>query len=466
MNPTAHGILFRAVEVWGRGVSDCRVRGSRVVELASILAPRDDEVVIDGACGALLPGLADHHLHLTAMAAREASLDLEPVSRAELPAVIASARADAQGWIRAVGYDHRVHGELARDVLDKWRPHAPVRVQHRSGALWVTNSAALERLGAAVASHPGVEQDATERITGRLWRADDWLRRVIDSRPPSLGPIGKKLAAYGVTHVSDATEDFDGSAGQLIADAVRAGELPQQVAIMGERTPSVLPPRVTVGPVKIVVSDHEMPSFADLTDRIRNAHAQARPVAVHCVTQSALSLTLAALDDAGVRGDDRIEHCAVADLNVAHELADRGIRVVTQPTMLARRGDRYWSDVEPQERGNLWRYGELLRIGVRVAPSSDAPYGDADPWACLRAARDRRTPAGRVVGETERVTPPTALRGMLSHLAEPGGRPRMIRLGADADLVLLDRPLGEALSRPDAGCVRVTIIDGTIVYQR
>jgi predicted amidohydrolase YtcJ len=56
------------------------------------------------------------------------------------------------------------------------------------------------------------------------------------------------------------------------------------------------------------------------------------------------------------------------------------------------------------------------------------------------------------------------MRGMLSPLHDPGGPPRRVAEGHPADLVLLDRPLGDALRSPDAGQVRATFIEGRVVY--
>ncbi|MCT9079586.1 amidohydrolase family protein [Streptomyces fulvoviolaceus] len=456
-------LLLRGVEIRGRLV-DCRIRGGVVAEIGPHLRVGADELVVRGDGGALLPGLADHHLHLTAMAARDASLDVSAVPRADLASVISRAAVDGDGWVRVVGHDDVVHGDLD---LDAWSPAVPVRVQHRSGALWLVNSAGLERLGAAAAAHEGVERDGSGRPTGRLWRADAWLREALGGRPPSLRAVGARLAALGVTHVADATPDP--GAAEVLADAVRRDELPQHVMVMApDPAPSTRStrahPRLSIGPVKLVVADHELPPLDDLADRIRRAHTDGRPVAVHCVSRTALALTLAAFDLAGGREGDRVEHCAVADPAAAKELALRGILVVTQPTLVALRGDDYWARVEPEDRPDLWRYAGLLRAGVQVAPSSDAPYGNPDPWACLRAATERRTPSGRVLGPDERVPAETVLRGLLSPLENPAGPARRITVGHSADLVLLDRPLTDALHAPDAGLVRATIIGGRIVY--
>ncbi|MFG3025403.1 amidohydrolase family protein [Streptomyces sp. NPDC048254] len=456
-------VLLRGVELHPRqGPVDCRIRRGVVAELGRRLRPRSDEFVARCDGGALLPGLADHHIHLAAMAAQRASLDVSALSREALESSIAQAVAGEDGWVRAVGYDDVVHGDLDRTVLDSWNRVLPVRVQHRSGALWLVNSPGLERLGALSAAHDGIERDTAGRPTGRLWRADAWLREVVGGRPPSLRAVGTRLAALGVTHVADATPD--GGAAGVVQAAVRRAELPQRVMVMAAGSDPPPHPRLSVGPLKLVVADHALPDVDDLVGRIRRAHADGRPVAVHCVTRTALALTVAALDRAGGLDGDRVEHCAVADRAAADELAARRIRVVTQPTLVALRGDDYWERVDPGDRADLWRYAGLLRAGVRVAASSDAPYGDPDPWACLRAASERLTPSGRVLGADERIPAEVALRGMLSPLDDPGGLARRVAVGRPADLVLLDRPLREALRAPDADHVRATFIEGRIVH--
>lgn len=451
-------LFIRGAEINGRPAMDCRVEAGHIDEVGPALrpAPKDHVLTADG--GALIPGLADHHVHLAALAAWRESLDLTGIRADGLAATLHSAEPDGRGWVRAVGYDDTDHGELDRDVLDGWAAEVPTRVQHRSGALWVLNSAALTRLGAETAAHPGIERDPAGRATGRIWRGDDWLRERLPTSPPSLRGVGHELAHYGITHVSDATPDTDGT---LLAEAVESGELPQHVATMS----AVAHPGLIAGPVKLIVADHALPDFAEFTERVRAAHRQGRPVAVHCVTRQALVFTLAALDDAGVRDGDRIEHCAVADLATAGELARRRIRVVTQPTLVARRGDSYRRRVEETDLPDLWRYATLLHAGVTVAPSSDAPYGDPDPWACLAAAGSRRTHSGHLLGHEERVPADTALAGMQSALDDPGGPPRKIHPGAPADLALLDRPLPQALRDTDARCVRATIIGGRLVYE-
>src|SRR5207302_3851661 len=175
-------------------------------------------------------------------------------------------------------------------------------------------------------------------------------------------------------------------------------------------------------------------------------HGAGRSVAVHCVTRVALVLALAAWETAGVAPGDRVEHGAVVPPDLALRLAELGLTVVTQPGFVRARGDSYLVEVAAEDRPWLYPCASLLAAGVAVGGSTDAPFGDPDPWRSIAAAVDRRTAAGAVLGEGERLTPERALALFLSPLDDSGGPPRRVAPGAAADLCLLDRPLAQALA--------------------
>jgi predicted amidohydrolase YtcJ len=461
------GLLVRDAEVDGGQRADVRIASGRVTEVGAGLPASLGEEVVDAAGGALLPGLHDAHLHLHALAAADRSVACGPpvvTDGPQLAAALAAAPATA-GWVRGIGYVESVAGDLNAADLDRLHGSRPVRIQHRSGALWIVNSRAAELLGLHDASHPGVERDDREIPTGRLWRADDWLReRLPHPAPPDLAAVGARLARLGITSVTDATPDLDGTALTSIADAVARGALPQRVELLGvalgwrELSPGLLP-----GPYKIVLADSGLPSLDDLTDRIRAAHAHNRSVAVHCVTREALVLLLVALHASGVQPGDRIEHAALVPAELLDELAAAKLRVITQPGFLTARGDDYLCGVPAADHADLYRCASLLTAGVPLALSSDAPYGPLDPWVVMTAAIHRRTSSGAVVGAAERLTPTQALAGYLGSPGSPGGTPRQVRVGASADLVLLDRTLEDALRAPNSDAVRMTLIGGRVV---
>ena len=462
-------MLIRGAEVEGRLV-DVRVDEERVDELGEGLDPQGDEVV-EARGGALIPGLVDHHIHLLAVAAALASVDCGPPEVRDAPALrdaLRRADADAHGWVRGVGYIESVAGELDAAALDRLDDRRPVRVQHRSGALWMLNSRAAELVGLQSADHPGVERDHTGRATGRVWRADDWLgERLPRGDAPDLDSVGRRLSGYGITTATDATPRLAAGARDALLAAVEDGTLAQDVVALGWPLDPAAPPsqggRLRPGPWKIVLADSGLPDFDELCAEISAAHRLGRPVAVHCVTREALALLLAALDTCGVLPGDRLEHAALVPPDVIPGLRSRGLTVVTQPGFLAHRGDDYTRDVPGRDLPDLYRCASLQAAHVPVGLSSDAPYGPLDPWAVMSAAVTRRTPAGVVLGPAERMTPAAALSSYLSPSDDPGGRPRRVVRGAAADLVLLHAPLEQALLELEADLVRLTFVRGRLV---
>jgi predicted amidohydrolase YtcJ len=446
-------VVLRDAEVTDVGVVDVLVRDGVVVAVGG---PADDtaDETVDCGRAALLPGLHDHHIHLLATAAAAGSVQCGPPAVRtldELRAAMVSAAPDADGWIRGIGYDESVAGGIDAAALDALRPDVPVRVQHRSGALWVLNSLGLEAIAVDGTDMAGVERNGAGRPTGRLWRLDGWLRERL-GRAGAIDLVGlsQRLASFGITGVTDATPDLTASSDKAF---VSAG-LAQRVTSLGDPDGDA--------PFKIVVADHALPTWDELAERIQAVRPRA--VAVHAVTRAALVLVLGVLDQLGPVAGDRIEHAAVAPPELAVWIARLGLAVVTQPSFVHLRGDDYLERVDREDLPHLWPHRSLLDAGVRVACSSDAPYGDLDPWASIAAATHRLSLSGRAVAAGEAVTGRQALDGYLGPADRPGGAPRAVVPGASADLALLDRPLGAALAHPTAVTVRATWIGGRRVW--
>ncbi|WFR72589.1 hypothetical protein P9209_00935 [Prescottella defluvii] len=215
-----------------------------------------------------------------------------------------------------IGYVETVAGVLDATTLDALHACRPVRIQHRSGALWMLNTAAIQATGLATARHPGIERDAHGRPTGRVWRADDFLRdRLPTGRPPGLDCVGRDLACLGITSVTDATPDLAPGSLAALVDAARSGDLPQRLHLLGVPLGSDWTPahddRVTVGPYKIVLADSDPPDLDGLAETIGRARADGRAVAVHSVTRESLLVLLAVLDQVGCKPGDRIEHASI-----------------------------------------------------------------------------------------------------------------------------------------------------------
>lgn len=468
-------MLIRNAELdYGRRIADLRLREGRVVEIGCDLSCSADEATIDARGGAVLPGLHDHHLHLRSLAASLQSIHCGPPAVSNEVAMreaLASAAVGADGWIRADAYHESVAGPLERRRLDAFRDDVPIRVQHRSGAMWFFNSRAMTRLGVdsnETDTPSGLERDAQGRPTGRLFRSDRWLHeRLGNAAAPDLTVVGKLLASFGVTGCTDATATNGPAEFAALVDAQQSNALPLDLRIMGLQSLCEVDhgdPRARPGPLKILLDDIALPTIDDLAVQMAAAHERDRAVAVHCVTRTQILLALAAWKQIGTLEGDRVEHASVCPPETIEDIASAGLHVVTQPIFVRDRGDAYFDEVDPADIASLYRCRSFTEAGIPVAAGSDAPYGDPDPWKAVRTATDRLTAAGRPLCESERLDPERALELYTAPLDAPGSAPRTIHEGASADLCIVRQRWSLARDNLSHRQVRATICKGDMTF--
>ena len=457
---------------------DIRCRDGLIVEIEPELIPLPGETVLEGKGGALLPGLHDHHIHLFALAASRQSVACGPpaVNSSEALARVL-AKVDGDGWIRGTGYHESVAGMLHRKQLDEWVPHRPLRIQHRSGKMWFVNSMAARQLDLDQHHHlEGVECDSNGAPTGRLFRMDQWIgKQLLNDSIPDIKTISRELASYGVTGVTDATPSNSSNTLNLYGELIAKGELLQRVRLMGDKSLPVVKnvtfgqknPAIHLldtGSLKIMLDDYALPDFENLKREIMSSHQQARSVAIHCVTAVELVFAVSAFREAGTLSGDRIEHGSVISDQMIPLLRSTGLTVVTQPNFIAEKGDQYRSDVATSEHQDLYRARSLLDARIPVGGSTDAPFGNPDPWKAMTAAVSRKTSGGTTLGKKEQVSPEVALQLFTSSPDNPGGNARSIGVGCRADLCLLNRPWHSARSRLTQEDVIATVCAGEIIW--
>lgn len=431
-------MLIRRGALLDGTIADIRV-GARIEEVRESLVAKRGEGVLYAGGGTVLPGLYDHHVHLRSAASALDSFFVGPPgvsTKTQLTQLLSNATPGPDGWIRAVGYHESVAGELDRTALDAVVADVPVRIQHRSGALWILNSEALARVG--LAEHPD----------GRLRSADSGWSDALQRRETDLAELSRRITATGVTGVTDATPDLDADDMVALLVAHRRGEFRPRLRFLS--------------PGKKILHDDRL-DLDGLAQWITDHHDAGRPVAVHCVTAAQLVVTIAALRAAGSHPLDRIEHAAVVPDDNLTDLADLGVTVVTQPNFVAERGDQYLAEVPAAEHGQLWRVASLLNATVPVALSTDMPFGHGDPWTAMRAAVYRTTPSGAVLNANECVSALTAVTMFLGRSDQPG-RARTVEPGQPGDLCVLTEPPATVLAELDAGMVAATIVGGELVY--
>jgi len=475
-------LLIRRAELYSGEVVDVRIEAGVIAALGERLVPKPGELLVEANGGLLLPGLHDHHLHLFATAAARESLLCGPpqvsderqlrVALTERIAELVTA-GDERGehWIRGVAFHESVCPALDRHWLDAVCPSRPVRIQHRSGMMWVLNSQALVRLSIREEDPlpDGAERDADGILTGRFYDLDDWLGARFERNWPSLDGLSAELASFGITALTDTGARNGEAAWQALVAACESGHLRQKLLVMGTEELHGLAPtcggRLAVGPVKIYLRESDLPDLEKLVQRMAAAHHCGRAVAIHCVTRVELTFALAALRAAGAIPGDRVEHAAIADDDALAELAALGVTVVTQPHFIAERGDQYLKAVEDWDIPFLYRGAGFLKGAIALAAGSDAPYGSTDPWAAMAAAVSRRTRRGIEVTPSERLTAGQALALYGGDLLRPGTGLRRLACGQQADLCLLRVGLAQLCKDFDARHVQLTMCDGEIIHR-
>jgi predicted amidohydrolase YtcJ len=433
---------------------------------------------IDCGGATVLPGLIDPHLHLLALATRQAHLDCGAFRSLVdlLDAVRDRARALPPGaWVRGERLDEAALGRLPTAAeLDAASPDRPVRLRHRSRHASVLSGCGLALLG----TRAGVERRG-RHATGLVHGEERAVGRTVGPLPAAVVRDGliaaaTELAAVGLTTVADATPRAWRALAPL-RDAVDRGRVPLRVFAM--RPPGARPwpgtTRLRPGPMKVMVEegpDGLRPTPAALVRRIALA-AAGGAVAVHCLGASTLVAALdafAALPRRTSRGaPHRLEHLAECPPPLISRIARLGLTVVTNPGFISERGDVYRDETHAAARGWLYRARSLVAAGIPLAAGSDAPIGPVSPWIVLAAARSRRTPSGAVLGPRERLDAATALALVTRGAADALGARELGRLrpGGPADLVVIEPdPLRAPPDEVAAARVRLTMIGGEVVW--
>lgn len=448
-------------------LGDIRIHENHVTEVGRLTA-KTGETVVNARRNLIVPGLNDHHGHLIAFAASLNSLACGPPdvnSPEELGAALVNA--SGEGWLRGFGYHDSIGVNIDRHWLDRHGPERPIRIQHRSGLLWILNSLALELIEQQAATLPHRERARLRNADGRLYNVDELLSLLTRSEAPPIAAASRQLAAFGVTGINDMTPTNDLSSQQWFRELQNDGTIRQRVMLSGrpELSDGHFDGRLTLGSTKVHLHDHDLPDFSEYVELIRNSQQQSRSVAVHCVTELALVYTLSALQTAEATPGHRIEHASVIPPQLIEQLQGLELGVVTQPNFIYEKGDTYQAEIPAAEHAWLYRCQSLLGSGIPLAFGTDLPFGKPDPWQAMQAATDRCTHKGDPFNPAESITPEEALTGFLGSLETPF-EPTIIQAGCLADLCLLDVPWRELRNDLRASHVRLTIADGVIIYSR
>ena len=270
----------------------------------------------------------------------------------------------------------------------------------------------------------------------------------------SVQDAARRFLRAGVTLIQDATHTNGPSEWQLFARLIEEGSLPLDVVLMegidhlGELPKAACGGRLRRGAVKIMVhelGDELAPDEGELGRMVWEVHAAGRQAAVHAVGRRAVAAAASAIQAAlkrRPRSDHRhrIEHCSQLPAGAASSFAALGIVVVSQPSFVHERGERYLQLIPESERSGLYAFRTLRAAGVALAAGSDAPVTAPEPLRSAAHAVERRTAGGRPLTPEEAVDYGEALEWWTAGAAHAGflsDQSGSLRAGRRADLVLL-----------------------------
>ena len=134
--------------------------------------------------------------------------------------------------------------------------------------------------------------------------------------------------------------------------------------------------------------------------------------------------------------------------------------------------DVWAGNIGPERAGRAWSWASIRRAGGIVALGSDWPVVPFDPMIALNSAVNRQTIDGRPPGgwlPSERLSLPEALAAYghgSAYAAFAEDRRGTLRVGADADLVVLDRDILEGGPSAIIGTqVALTVVGGRVVHR-
>lgn len=443
-----------------------------------------------------------------------------------------AARKATDEWIVGFGYDdYKLGGHPNKDVLDRVSGGSPVWLKHRSVHLSAVNSAVLTRLGTVLDAYANEEvpRYSNGTPTGLLKeRAQGEVKKL--RYPYSLSEIrtailiaSEKYASEGITQVAEAGigagwishSGVELSAYQQLLSAdqlsIRVevmpeiGALHEVVSHLSDDMPIGLDLGVQtgfgndhlwIGPAKLFLDGGFSSRTGAMTEpysdtggkgmlsedrdlllnRIIDAHRSGWSVAAHAIGDGALDLAIEAFEMAKSdhpveHWNHRVEHGAMIRDDQLARLANLNIAVVPQARFIYEIGDSLMAGVGKERYNQVYRHRSLLQAGIRVGGSSDRPcVTDGSPLSGMRSMIERRTRAGSVLGEQERVDRLDALRAYTSDAALIANRgSRMdgtIQRGRYADLVVLDKDPLETSSREYDGInVIATYLNGGLVFE-
>ena len=422
-------------------------------------------------CGGrtVLAGFVDAHVHFLAYASSLTAVDCSPNAVSSIHELASALRQrslqTSEGeWVRGAGYDEfrlKEGRHPTRWDLDALVPDHLVKLGHRSGHGTVLNSRAMALAHITIETPEPlggfIDRDVTTgEPTGLFIDLDDWLDERLGPQPrgdemaPAARDAARVFLSNGITSFHDASPCNSLKRWEFFHTLTSGPEpFPRAVIMPGfhhvrEFVESGLgfgagDDRLRVGHCKIILSQASgvlSPSARELGEMVQESAGLGFPVAIHAVEEAEVEAAVGAIEAVrGVGLGHRIEHASVCPTSLITRMKAANVTVVTQPGFIYHSGDRYLQQLSGEEIANLYPIKNWMDAGLVVATSSDTPVIPPDPLVGIQASVLRRARTGEAVSPEQEIS----IEQALSLNGSVGGRAGVIRKGALADLVILDR---------------------------
>ncbi|MEP6648510.1 MAG: amidohydrolase family protein [Lapillicoccus sp.] len=478
--PRARSVLVRQVRLVPVGLGmrpvtppedepvDLRIADGVVTEVGLRLATHGADEVVDADGRWAIPGLWDHHVHLTTWSRTRAMVDLagttgpDDVTR-RVRDHLAGLSGENPRLLSGFGYRSGAWSQVGTVAeLDAVTGGVPVVLTSGDAHNGWLNSAALGLLGVSGGTGPLEENDwfaVQPAISAMLQEIEG-----DGAGDAALRAAMADAAARGITGIVDL--EMPASYRQWpsrLADGldllrVRASVYPDaldDLLAVGLRTGDRLAAEsdlLTMGPFKVIsdgslntrtarccdpypdADGHDLThgtqnyDLAEMTDLLSRAHSGGLEIALHAIGDAAVDLALQAFEATGAAG--AIEHAQLVRLEDIPRMARLGVRASVQPAHLLDDRDttlRLWGD----RADRCFALRSMLDGGVALALGSDAPVAPLDPWLAMAAAVHRSADEREPWNPAESLTPAQALA------SSTDGQPTL-GVGSRGDIVLLD----------------------------
>jgi hypothetical protein len=201
---------------------------------------------------------------------------------------------------------------------------------------------------------------------------------------------------------------------------------------------------------------------------------------IHAIGDAAIRMALDAYERAAAANPardrrHRVEHVETVTRADVPRFGRLGVVASMQPYHAdpsPNQTDVWARNIGPERAGQAWSWASIRREGGVVALGSDWPVVPFDPMLALHAAVNRQTVDGLPVGgwlPSEKLALPDALAAYghgSAYAAFADARRGTVRVGADADIVVLDRDiLAGGPSSIIGTTVALTVVGGHVVHR-